>query len=77
MYPMVFVFLCLSSLNIDLITTRSIGVAAEGIISFVFMNEDSTVLPHLLHPFSADGRLSRFHALLISAVTGTGVHLAF
>ena len=77
---MIFVFLCLTSLN--MIISRSIHVAVNGIIPFFFMAEYYSTV-YMYHFFfihsSLDGHLGCFRVLAIvnSATMSIGVRVCF
>ena len=76
---MIFIFLCLTSLSI---ISKSIHIAANGIVSFFLMAEWYLII-YIYHIFfihsSFDGYLGFLHFLAIvnSAAKNTGVHVSF
>ena len=62
-----------------MIIYRSIHVAANGIISFLFMVFYCIYVPHFFNPFLCNGHLGCFHVLAIinSASMNIGVHVSF
>ena len=77
---MMFVFIQLTSLS--MIISRSIHVAANGIISFFFMAEyySSVYMYHIFFIHSSvHGHLGGFHvfAIVNSAAMNIGVHVSF
>ena len=69
-------------MSLSMIISKSIHIAANGVIQFFFMAEQYSILPiyhiFILHS-SADGHLGCFHVLDIvnSAVMSIGVHVSF
>ena len=74
---MIFVFLCPTSLSMTI--SRTIRVAANGVISFFFMmsNIPCIYVPHLLYLFIS-GHLGCFHVLaIVKNCNDIRVHVSF
>ena len=58
--------------------SRSIQIAANGIVSFFFMDEEYSIL-YMHHIFFIQSLLGSFHVLAIAdrAAVSTGVHVFF
>ena len=75
------IFVSLSLTSLQGIISRSIHVAASGIISFFCMAEYHSVvcMYHFFIPSSVRGHLAYFHVLAVvsSAALNIGVHVTF